>query len=179
MEIGEEDFVLDRIEDIQLPEWKLVASFHQAWGNDSFTPSKAELNLAREVLTKHGQAAMQELLPKVVKRLKIRWPDAKSFGAISRYLPEVIQEWQREKRRIDQERQGEKQQQESRKQAMKNAQDRAVLRALWGSLPSSEQEAIRKHVLKGQPPALLKRPAIVERFCLEEFAKRQGIAGGV
>ena len=152
MDIGEEDFVLDRIEDVQLPEWKLVASFHEAWGNDSFTPSKAELDLARELLATHGEPTMQELLPKVVKRLKLRWSDAKSFCAISRYLPEVIQDWQREKRRIDQERQGEKQQEESRKQAVKNAQDRAVLKALWESLPSSEQDAIRSHVLKGQPP---------------------------
>ena len=175
IEIGEEDFVLDRIEDVQTAEWKLVASFHHAWGNDSFTPSKAELNLARELIAKYGQAMMQQLLPKVVKRLKVRWPDAKSFGAISRYLPEVIQESEREKRRIEQERQGEKQQEEYRKQVVKNAQDRAVLKALWEALPSSEQDAIRKHVLKGQPPALQKRPAIIERFCLEEFARRQGI----
>jgi hypothetical protein len=155
-----------------------VASFHEAWGNDSFTPSKAELDLARELLAKHGEPTMQQLLPKVVKRLKLRWSDAKSFCAISRYWPEVLQEWQREKRRIDRERQAEKQQEETRKRAMQSAQDRAVLKALWESLPSSEQEAIRKHVLKGQPPSLQKRPAIVESFCLEEFAKRQGIAAG-
>ena len=178
VDIGDEDFVLDRIEDIQLPEWKLVASFHQAWGNDSFTPSKAELDLARELHTKHGEPTMQELLPKVVKRLKVRWADAKSFCAVSRYLPEVIQEWQQAKRRRDQERQGEQQQEESRRRTIQHAQDRAVVKALWESLPSQEQEAIRKHVLKGQPPALQKRPAIVERFCLEELAKRQGMAAG-
>lgn len=178
IDIGEDDFVLNRVEDIQLPEWKLVTSFHHLWGNDSFTPAKAELDLARELLATHGQAEMHELLPKVVKRLKLRWSDAKSFVAISRYLPEVIQERQREKHRMDQERQGEKQQEESRKRAIQDAQDRAVLKALWESLPSSEQEAIRSHVLKGQPPALQKRPAIIERFCLEEFAKRQGMAAG-
>jgi hypothetical protein len=178
IDIGEEDFVLNRIEDVQLPEWTLVASFHEAWGNASFTPSKAELDLARELLATHGASVMQELLPKVVKRLKVRWSDAKSFCAISRYLPEVLQESQREKRRMDQERQGERQHEEARRQAIKVGQDRAVLKAVWESLPSLEQEAIRTHVLKGQPPALLKRPAIVERFCLEELAKRHGMAGG-
>lgn len=177
-DVGDEDFVLDRIEDIRLPEWKLVASFHQAWGNDSFTPSKAELDLARELLKTHGEPTMQELLPKVIKRLKVRWADAKSFCAISRYLPEIIQEAQREKRRIEQQRQGEKQQEESRRRAIQVAQDRAVLKALWDSLPSCEQDAIRTHVLKGQPPALQKRPAIVDRFCLDELAKRQGMAAG-
>lgn len=177
-DVGDEDFTLDRIDDIHLPEWKLVAFFHQSWGNDNFTPSKAELELARELLAKYGQAEMQELLPKVVKRLKVRWSDAKSFCAISRYLPEIIQERQREKRRIDQEREAEKLQEESRKRLLQDAQDKAVLKTLWESLPPSEQEAIRKQVLNGQPPAVQKRPLIVERFCLNELARRQGIVSG-
>jgi hypothetical protein len=85
VEIGEEDFTLDRIEDVRLPEWQLVSAFHEAWGNASFTPSKAELDLARDLVARHGVSAMQELLPRLVKRLKLKWSDAKSFVAISRY----------------------------------------------------------------------------------------------
>ena len=175
VEVGEEDFTLDRIEDIHVPEWQLVSSFHQAWGNDSFTPSKAELDLARELLAKHGQSAMQELLPKLVKRLKLKWADAKSFCAIVRYFPEVLQEWQREKRRLEREKQELQQHDQSRQQVVKKAQDQAVLQTLWNALSPAEQEEIRRSVLKGQPASLQKRPAIVERFCLAELARRKGI----
>lgn len=176
VEIGEEDFTLDRIEDIQLPEWQLVAAFHHAWGNGSFKPSKAELDLARELLTKHGQAVMHELLPRLVKRLKVKWADAKSFCAISRYLPEVLQDWQWEKRRREREQQELEEQDRLRRQTLKEAQDNAVLQALWQSLSPAEQEDIRRTVLIGQPASLKDRPRIVERFCLRELAKRKGLA---
>jgi len=174
VEIGEEDFTLDRIEDIQAPEWQLVSSFHQAWGNDSFTPSKAELDLARELLAKHGQSAMQELLPRLVKRLKLKWrrrsPSARSSDTSRRCL----QEWQREKRRIERETQELQLQDQSRRQVVQKAQDQAVLHALWNALSPADQEEIRRTVLKGQPASLQKRPAIIERFCLPSWRARQG-----
>ncbi len=176
IEIGEDDFTLDRIEDIHTPEWQLVSAFHEAWGNESFRPSKAELDLARELLAKHGQTTMQELLPRLVKRLKIKWSDAKSFVAITRYLPEVLQELNREKHRLERERREQQQQDVSRRNAVKQAQDQAVLKTLWQSLSQAEQEEIRGKVLKGQPVSLQKRPAIVERFCLAELARRKGLA---
>lgn len=175
VEIGEEDFSLNRIDDIRLPEGQLVSAFHEAWGNSRFTPSKAELDLARELLARHGQVAMQEMLPKVIKRLKLKWADAKSFCAIDRYLPEIVEEWQREKRRIAREEHDQHRQHESRRHAVQQAQDEAVLKALWQALPPSEQEEIRDKVLKGQPSSLKKHPGIIERFCLAELARRKGI----
>ena len=151
VEIGEEDFTLDRIDDIHAPEWQTVSAFHHAWGNDSFTPSKAELTLARELLAKHGEPAMQELMPRLVKRLMLKWADAKSFCAISRYFPEVLNEWQREKRRREREQQNWRAHDESRQQNIQKAQDQAVLKALWQTLSPAEQEDIRKSALKGQP----------------------------
>ncbi len=123
VEIGEEDFTLDRVEDVHPPEWQLVSAFHQAWGNDRFTPSKAELDLARELIAKHGQTVMQDLLPQLVKRLKLKWPNAKSFCAITRYLPEVLQEREREQRRLERERHEGVQQETSRRELVRQAQD--------------------------------------------------------
>jgi hypothetical protein len=178
VEIGDEDFTLDRIEDIPLPERQLVSAFHEAWGNSGFTPSKAELDLARVLLAKHGQEAMQELLPKAVKRLKLKWAGAKSFCAIDRYMPEIIDEWQRAKRRVHREQQEQQRHEESRKHAVQQAQDQAVLKALWEGLTPAEQEDIRACVLKRNPRSLKKHPTLVERFCLAELAIRNGIADG-
>jgi hypothetical protein len=174
-DVGEEDFTLDRIEDVHLPEWQTVSVFHQAWGNDNFRPTKAELDLARQMLADHGHAAVQDLLPRLVKRLKVKWPDAKNFCAISRYLPEVMQDLEREKHQAEREKQELAQQEEARRRTRQQAQDRAVLKALWETLSSTEQEEIRSTVLKGQPPALQKRPGLVERWCLAALASRQGL----
>ena len=86
-DVGDEDFTLSRIEEFQAPEWRLVSAFHEAWGNKAFRPSKTEVALARQLIAQHGEKTVQELLPRVVKLLKIKWPDAKSFNAVTRYLP--------------------------------------------------------------------------------------------
>lgn len=175
IEIDEENFTLDRVEDVRPLEGQLVSAFHDAWGNTGFTPSHAELDLARQLLAAHGEATVRDMLPRLVKRLKIKWPDAKNFCAVSRYLPEVLHELDREKRRIEREKRDAIQQDASRRRAIKQAQDQAVLKAVWASLAAAEQEEIRAAVLMNQPRSLEKRPAIVERFCLAELARRKEI----
>ena len=78
----------------------------------------------------------------------------------------------REKRRRELEARQSDEHEESRKRSIRQAQDRAVLKVLWDELSASQKNEIRNHVLKGQPPALQKRPALVERWCLEELGKR-------
>ena len=48
------------------------------------------------------------------------------------------------------------------------------MQVLWNSLPADEREEIRVAVLLKQPKALAKHPGLVERFCLEELARRLG-----
>jgi hypothetical protein len=174
-DVGDEDFTLSRIEDVEAPEGKLVSAFHEAWGNKSFRPAKSELDLARQLIAAHGEKLMQELLPRVVKRLKMKWPDAKTFVAVTRYLPEVLKEEEREKARVSRERQEDLAEQETRELTLKQAQDKAVLQALWDGLTRDEQESIRVSVLAKQPANLQKFPGMVERFCLEEVRRRNGL----
>ncbi len=58
---------------------------------------------------------------------------------------------------------------------IQQAQDHAVLKVLWQALTAAEQEEIRDTVLSGQPVSLRQRPALVERFCLSELARRRGL----
>jgi hypothetical protein len=175
-DVGDEDFTLRRIEDIQLPEWRFVTAFHEAWGNRDIRPAKAEVELARELIAMHGDSVMQEVLPRLVKRLRLRWSEAKTFCAVSRYLPEVLKEYQGEKNRAQRERQEADAEAKARKQSIRQAQDKAVLKAMWESLPLTEQEEIRQTVLAHQPRNIEKFSGIVERFCLEELAKRKNVA---
>ncbi len=174
VDVGE-DISLSRIENVSLPEAKIVQAFHEAWGNVNFQPSRAELDLARGLIHEHGEAFVSALMPRVVKRLKVAWPDAKSFVAVSRYWNEVLRDWEREQARSVRESREQVQAEEERKRRVKQAQDRAVLQALWSELQPDEQEAIRAVAMQGQPPNLAKFPTLVERFCLNEQARRKGL----
>ncbi len=174
-DVGEEDFTLNRIEDVHAPEVKLVTAFHESWGNKDFRPSKPELDLARQLIAEHGADAVQDLLPRLVKRLKIKWSDAKTFCAITRYLPEVLQDLEREKKRAGREQHEEAAREESRERSVKQAQDKAVLKALWEGLTGEERESIRQSVLATQPENIKKFPVIIERFCLEEVRRQHGM----
>jgi hypothetical protein len=175
-ELGEEDFVLNRIEDVKLPEWQIVEAFHTAWGHSDFRPARGELELAREMIGHHGLENVQALIPLLVKRLKLKWADAKTFNAVSRYLPEVMQDLERERSRERREKMEEQQRDESRQRTIRQAQDRAVLKALWEALSPAEQDEIRTSALRQQPANIVKFPGIVENFCLEELAKRKGLS---
>lgn len=174
----EEDFVLDRIEDVRLPEWQVVESFHAAWGHADFRPSRAELDLARDLIARYGLSEVQALVPRLVKRLKIRWTGAKTFNAVVRYLPEVQRELESERSRAKREQMEEQQRQVSHEAAIRQAQDRAVVKALWDGLPSSEQEEIRTAALKHQPHSIVKFPRLAEAACLAELARRRGFPTG-
>jgi hypothetical protein len=47
---------------------------------------------------------------------------------------------------------------------------------LWENLPEAEQEDIRRTVLAKQPRNLTNFPGIIERFCLDELARRREAA---
>jgi hypothetical protein len=172
-DVGEEDFVLRQIEDLRLPEWQVVADFHQRWGHENYRPSKAELELARELIAKYGTEQLRELIPPVVKRMQAKWPEAKTFVAVGRYIDDVAGEYRHRQRLLDLERQEVERQRQEREAEAKRAADRATLKILWEGLPAAEQEEIRTAVIARQPQRLRDFPGIVENFCLEELARRQ------
>jgi hypothetical protein len=88
------------------PEWMIVAEFYQTWkGNDSYQPTKKELEQARQIVEQHGFKKAKDLMSRVVKRLEKQWPDAKTFGAIAKYLPDVLNDYDRDQSRIEREQQ--------------------------------------------------------------------------
>ncbi len=52
------------------------------------------------------------------------------------------------------------------------------MKAVWDGLTAAEREQVRAVVLATQPAGLAKFPALVERFCLEELARRKGTTPG-
>lgn len=157
------------------PEWKVVAEFHRLWtGTEAARPTRRELAEAAELLSEHGESKVRTLLPLLVEALRKGWPEAKTFSACRRYLPEAFaayEKGERRKERTERERVGEE---TDREREERQLAEQARLTSIWEALPESQREDIRRRVLAGQPTALAKFPVLVERLCLEELRKDEG-----
>lgn len=169
-----ETFKVQEIRNLKTPESHLVTQFYHLWtGTKTYRPTQKELAQATEVIAQHGKSKTIALLPRVVERLRIQWPDAKSFAAFVRYLPQVaadtdrveqLQAREHEKMRI--EREAELQKESARRQLDEK------WRPIWGALNTDEQDDIRAAILV-KSPLLSKTPTTLTRFCLAELARRR------
>lgn len=158
----------------------LVKDFYRLWvGNENSRPTKQELAQAAEIAAQHGPIKAKALIPLIVTQLKEKWPGAKSFGAVTKYLPEAVQDYENKQRQTERRKQVESQEQENREKAVREAKDRAVLKAIWEAMPKVEQENIRQAVLASKHPSLKlqKHPALLESFCLSELGRQRGLLG--
>lgn len=158
------------------PEWFLVAGFYRSWTGQAFSkPAENELRLAKELIDKYGNTKLQDAMPLLLKTLKEKWPEAKRFAAIEHYIPEAIDHLERQKRRSENASEDQRRQVEERKGAGEANLKQAALKPLWDSLAATEREEIRSRVLKNQPKGLSKHPDIIDRFCLNELGRLQGM----
>lgn len=172
-DIGEEDFALDQIQNVCLAETQIVEDFHDRFGHADYRPSKAELETARELLAKYGKDQLRALIPLAVSHMKAKWPEAKSFVAVTRYMADAAKQYRCVEHRTAREQERMEHDQREREQAAEKAKRHAALKLLWGSMEEADREEIRQVVLRNQPTTIRKHPLIVERFCLEELARRQ------
>lgn len=168
---------VEELRSLKPPEWTVVADFYRLWaGLDAYRPTRRELEQARALLEQHGPAKTRALIQMVVKRLKARWPDAKTFGSVSKYLAEVAEEYDRDQKRIEQDRRDQlrrqKEREEQERQQARQAEFEAKWRPVWDALPDPDRDAIRR-VVVGQNTFFERMPRIVETLCLEELARRR------
>lgn len=162
-------------------EWSYVTDFYRLWsGTDNHRPTKKELDQAKEIIGQHGPKKAKDVLARVVKRLKKQWPDAKSFGAILKYLPDAIADYDREERRREAEQQEQLKRRKEREERTREEAERitfvAAWRPAWEGLPEAEKHAIREAAFAGPNRFFRNGPAsISERLCLSELARRSGI----
>jgi hypothetical protein len=156
------------------PEWHLVSDFYREWTKQAFArPTSKELALARELITEMGATRATAVVRACIKLLRDKWPDAKAFAAITKYLPEAINESRKadEKKAIDKA-EAARESVESERRS-EDAKQLAASRILWEALTEEKRESIRQRVRQHQPKSLeAKQPDLFERFCLREFAGR-------
>jgi hypothetical protein len=158
-------------------ENQLVRQFYQLWSGDTFTkPSPKEVVLARELIERYGRTKLHGLLPLVVKRLKDAWPDAKTFSAIARYLPDVNAEHERKQEAIqrEKERNLQEQSEQEKLQRSRDEQQKLVVhwQPAWEALSGEDQQQIEETVRR-QWPYIARLPDMFERYCILELARGQ------
>lgn len=170
--VGGGSFQVQEIRTSKPIEWLLVSEFYRLWSGTAFAqPTSTELSLARAIVEEHGQTRARALIPLIVKRLKTAWPEAKCFGAVSKYIAEVARDLDRKQNQAKSE--GERQQREEEDRNRKGHRREFVQQWIptWQALPEQDRENIRSAVL-GNWPYLKRVPAILERKCLEQLAQR-------
>lgn len=163
------------------PEWAIVSDFYRMWSRqEDHKPTRKELVQARELIDQHGPIKARALIQLVVKRLKKKWPDAKTFGSVTKYLGEVAEEYDADQRRIEHERQEQarrlKEREDEERRRVERERFEAEWRPVWDRLSEPDREVIRRAVI-GDNPLLARMPTMVEGLCMEELARRQDVHG--
>jgi hypothetical protein len=169
---------VNELRNLKPPEWTLVTEFYRLWAKDErHQPTGKELAQGRELVETYGLARAKALVPLIVKRMQDKWPDANSFGAITKYAPEVADEYQKKQHRAEQERQDQARELQDDEARARRLAELEQHRPRWLALSDEERADIRHHVLSKQP-YLSKHPKLVERFCLGEMVRRQQATAG-
>lgn len=168
------------LRNLESVEAVIVRDFYRLWtGTENARPTKQEVAQAAEIAEQHGAAKAKALIPLIVAQMKDNWPGAKSFGAVMKYLPDALQDYDRQQRQREHRKQMELQEQQERDKVAREAKDRAALKAIWDAMPMKDQEKIRQAVLTSSHPSLKlqKRPALLDGFCLTELGRQRGLTG--
>jgi hypothetical protein len=152
---------------------QLVAEFYRLWTGAEQKPTAKESVLAANIIAHHGQPKALAAVRQAVKLMKVRWPDAKTFGAITKYLEESIREIEREEYRQDQKRAEAKAEANERSERQRQQDELLKFQPLWNSLPETERERARE-IIRTKHPHMASFAGIVERFALREFARSRG-----
>ena len=144
---------------------QLAAEFYRLMGR-VVAPLRSDLAIARDLIGKYGLARALEVLPDAVRRLRARFRNAETMGALVRYFAEAVIEADR--RREEEQGRVEEQARQATERA-RTTNDEAKRRAIWAALPDAWKDAIRKSILAEQP--LCQRfPALLEMACLQSLA---------
>ena len=107
--------------------------------------------------------------------MREKWPDAKTFAALVKYMPEVHDEYER-KHHVAKREKEEHLRQEMEEEKLKQerrAQNEIVARcrAAWSALPAEDRAVIEQEIRR-QWPYVARVPTMFERYCIIEYARR-------
>lgn len=165
--------------EVLTPEAQLVYEFYRLWSPDT-PPSEQALGQARDLIAKPGYEQVQSWVPKVVKRMRVAFPDAKHFGASLSFFAALAQEHTEREQHQKQQQQAAQQKRAERDQEKQDQETARLFTArwqpVWESLTDAERQAIRSTVLETHPAfnssQALRQSRHVTQLCLHELSRR-------
>ena len=156
------------------PTERLVREFHAAWsGGEGRPASSGELDAAKECVGLYGFDVATRLLPKVVKRMRQEFPDAKTFGATRAFFAEIHAEQCKRESAFEKAKIANLEEQLDEDTQRRRTIRHKQLEAVWKELPATEREAIENAVMAANPRlSLSKLPRMLHRMCLDELETR-------
>jgi hypothetical protein len=143
---------------------RVAAEFYRLLGKDS-RPLRSDLAVARDLIARFGLSSTLDLMPEAVRRLKARFRNAETMGALLRYFEEAAQAAARRTRAAEQ---LDGQTAERAAARSTSARDDECRRAAWAALTDAEREAVREAVLAEQP--ICRRfPPLLDAACLQKL----------
>ena len=162
------------------PTERLVRQFHAAWsGGQERAASPGEVAAARECIDLYGLEVATRLLPKVVRRMRQEFPDAKTFGAARPYFGDIHADHLKKERIAESAKAANLESQLGEEEQRRRTARHQQLEAVWNALPAAEREVIENAVIAANPRLKLPRfPVLLHRFCLDELDKQASVRKG-
>jgi hypothetical protein len=172
----EEEFTgeieVKELRNVRPPEWTLVSDFYRLWADERFPrPTPKELAQAKGLIEEHGEKKAKALIPLVIERMRKRWPEAKTFGAVEKYVPEASGAYDAEQSRAAQRKRAREQQAQQQLQQAAEQTERDKLKAEWLALPEAERQEIGETVRVRSAPIEV-TGYFFESLCLTELKRR-------
>jgi hypothetical protein len=146
-------------------ESRVVAEFYRLLGKE-VRPVRSDQAVARDLIARVGAERTLELLPEAVRRMKARFRNAETMGALVRYFDEIVIEDGRRRQA------GEQKARDAAQREADLARERVEerrMQAVWAGLSEPERAAIRAAVLAEQPK-LRRHPPVLEAACVARMA---------
>jgi hypothetical protein len=144
---------------------RLANEFYRILGKDH-RPLRSDLAVARDLIDRYGTVEARERLPDAVRRLKARFRNAETMGALVRYFEESCRESRR--RREETARTGDPARRPVPDPDDDPRQDDDRRRVFWAALSEPQRQAIRDAVLADHPP-FRRVPALLDAACLQRL----------
>ena len=123
----------------------LVREFYRLWNsNGEHTPNRRELMQAQELIERFGSERVPELLPRVIRRMKSDFPQARAFGATLHFWPEANTDYAKLLHRKEQEAESRQQQQTIDAEHAAETTKRDRLQREWEALTEDQQQRLRQ-----------------------------------
>lgn len=149
---------------------QVITTFYQLLGKD-VRPVRADYAVAGDLVTRAGVEKTLSLLPEAVRRMKARFRNAETMGALVRYFDETLSDEERQ-RAAETVRMRERHRRVVESVVQSVEDDHAA--AEWVALTDRERAAIRGAVL-AENPALRRFPQIIEATCIQRLAQQQAV----